>query len=192
MKIEMHFLPDVYVACDVCKGKRFNRETLEVKYKGKSISDVLEMSVAEALEFFQNVPKIATRLQTLYDVGLDYIKLGQSATTLSGGEAQRVKLALELNKRATGKTLYVLDEPSTGLHFYDIDKLMKMLHQLADNGNTVLIIEHNMDIIKCADWIIDLGPEGGDGGGEIIFKGTPEQIIKSKTSYTGKYLKKYL
>ena len=192
LKIEMNFLSDVYVTCDVCKGKRYNQETLEVKYKGKSISDVLEMSVAEALEFFQNVPKIATRLQTLYNVGLDYIKLGQSATTLSGGEAQRVKLALELNKRATGKTLYVLDEPSTGLHFYDIDKLMKMLHQLADNGNTILIIEHNMDIIKCADWIIDLGPEGGDGGGEIVFKGTPEQIIKSKTSYTGKYLKRYL
>ena len=192
LKIEMNFLSDVYVTCDVCKGKRYNQETLEVKYKGKSISDVLDMSVADALEFFKNVPKIATRLQTLYDVGLDYIKLGQSATTLSGGEAQRVKLALELNKRATGKTLYVLDEPSTGLHFYDIDKLMKMLHQLADNGNTVLIIEHNMDIIKCADWIIDLGPEGGDGGGEIVFKGTPEQIIKSKTSHTGKYLKKYL
>ncbi len=192
LKIEMNFLSDVYVTCDVCKGKRYNQETLEVKYKGKSISDVLEMSVAEALEFFQNVPKIATRLQTLYDVGLDYIKLGQSATTLSGGEAQRVKLALELNKRATGKTLYVLDEPSTGLHFYDIDKLMKMLHQLADSGNTVLIIEHNMDIIKCADWIIDLGPEGGDGGGNIVFKGTPEQIIKNSDSYTGKYLKKYL
>ncbi|MBQ4646841.1 MAG: excinuclease ABC subunit UvrA [Candidatus Gastranaerophilales bacterium] len=192
LKIEMNFLSDVYVTCDVCKGKRYNQETLEVKYKGKNISDVLEMSVAQALEFFQNVPKIASRLQTLYDVGLDYIKLGQSATTLSGGEAQRVKLALELNKRATGKTLYVLDEPSTGLHFYDIDKLMKMLHQLADSGNTVLIIEHNMDIIKCADWIIDLGPEGGDGGGEIVFKGTPEQIIKSKASYTGKYLKKYL
>ena len=192
LKIEMNFLSDVYVTCDVCKGKRYNQETLEVKYKGKSISDVLEMSVAEALEFFQNVPKIATRLQTLYDVGLDYIKLGQSATTLSGGEAQRVKLALELNKRATGKTLYVLDEPSTGLHFYDIDKLMKMLHQLADNGNTVLIIEHNMDIIKCADWIIDLGPEGGDGGGEIVFKGTPEQIVKKKGNYTGKYLAKYL
>ena len=150
------------------------------------------MSVGEALEFFQNVPKIATRLQTLYDVGLDYIKLGQSATTLSGGEAQRVKLALELNKRATGKTLYILDEPSSGLHFYDIDKLMKMLHKLADNGNTILIIEHNMDIIKCADWIIDLGPEGGDNGGEVVFKGTPEQIVKCAKSYTGKYLKKYL
>ena len=192
LKIEMNFLSDVYVTCDVCKGKRYNQETLEVKYKGKSIADVLDMSVAEALEFFQNVPKIATRLQTLYDVGLDYIKLGQSATTLSGGEAQRVKLALELNKRATGKTLYILDEPSTGLHFYDIDKLMKMLSQLADSGNTVLIIEHNMDIIKCADWIIDLGPEGGDNGGEVVFKGTPEQIIKSKKSYTGQFLKKYL
>ncbi len=192
LKIEMNFLSDVYVTCDVCKGKRYNQETLEVKYKGKNIADVLEMSVAEALDFFRNVPKIANRLQTLYDVGLDYIKLGQSATTLSGGEAQRVKLALELNKRATGKTLYVLDEPSTGLHFYDIDKLMKMLQQLADNGNTVLIIEHNMDIIKCSDWIIDLGPEGGDAGGNVVFKGTPEQIIKCKNSYTGEYLKKYL
>ncbi len=192
LKIEMNFLSDVYVTCDVCKGKRYNQETLEVKYKGKNIADVLDMSVAEALEFFKNVPRIATRLQTLFDVGLDYIKLGQSATTLSGGEAQRVKLALELNKRATGKTLYILDEPSTGLHFYDIDKLMKMLQQLADNGNTVLIIEHNMDIIKCADWIIDLGPDGGDNGGEVVFKGTPEQIIKCEKSYTGKYLKKYL
>ena len=192
IKIEMNFLSDVYVTCDVCKGKRYNQETLEVKYKGKNIAEVLDMSVAEALEFFKNVPKIATRLQTLYDVGLDYIKLGQSATTLSGGEAQRVKLALELNKRATGKTLYVLDEPSTGLHFYDIDKLMKMLSQLADSGNTVLIIEHNMDIIKCADWIIDLGPDGGDNGGSVVFSGTPESIIKHKTSYTGKFLKKYL
>lgn len=192
LKIEMSFLSDVYVTCDVCKGKRYNQETLEVKYKGKSISDVLDMDVAEALEFFKNVPKIANRLQTLYDVGLDYIKLGQSATTLSGGEAQRVKLALELNKRATGKTLYILDEPSTGLHFYDIDKLNAMLQQLADSGNTILIIEHNMDIIKCADWIIDLGPNGGEGGGEVVFKGTPEQIIKDKKSYTGRYLKKYL
>ena len=192
IKIEMNFLSDVYVTCDVCHGKRYNEETLEVKYKGKSIADVLEMSVAEALEFFKNIPKIATRLQTLYDVGLDYIKLGQSATTLSGGEAQRVKLALELNKRSTGKTLYVLDEPSTGLHFYDIDKLMQMLQKLADSGNTILIIEHNMDIIKCADWIIDLGPNGGDYGGEVVFKGTPEQIIKCEKSYTGKYLKPYL
>ncbi len=192
LKIEMNFLSDVYVTCDVCKGKRYNQETLEVKYKGKSIADVLDMSVAQALEFFKNVPKIANRLQTLYDVGLDYIKLGQSATTLSGGEAQRVKLALELNKRSTGKTLYILDEPSTGLHFDDIDKLLKMLQQLADAGNTVLIIEHNMDIIKCADWIIDLGPEGGDSGGEVVFKGTPENIVQCEKSYTGKYLKKYL
>lgn len=192
LKIEMNFLSDVYVKCDVCKGKRYNQETLEVKYKGKTIADVLDMSVEEALEFFKNVPKIANRLQTLYDVGLDYIKLGQNATTLSGGEAQRVKLALELNKRATGKTLYVLDEPSTGLHFFDIDKLMKMLQQLADSGNTVLIIEHNMDIIKCADWIIDLGPDGGDFGGEVVFEGTPEDIVKCKKSYTGKYLSKVL
>ncbi len=192
LKIEMNFLSDVYVKCDVCKGKRYNQETLEVKYKGKNISDVLDMSVSEALEFFKNVPKIASRLKTLNDVGLDYIKLGQSATTLSGGEAQRVKLALELNKRATGKTLYVLDEPSTGLHFWDIDKLIKMLSCLADSGNTILIIEHNMDIIKCADWIIDLGPEGGDKGGEVVAKGTPEQIVKVKNSYTGQFLKKYL
>ena len=192
LKIEMNFLSDVYVKCDVCKGKRYNQETLEVKYKGKSISDVLDMTVEEALEFFQNVPRIATRLQTLYDVGLDYIKLGQSATTLSGGEAQRVKLALELNKRATGKTLYLMDEPSVGLHWWDIDKLVKILHQLADSGNTVLIIEHNLDIIKCADYIIDLGPEGGEGGGEIIAKGTPEQVAKSEKSYTGKYLKRLL
>ena len=192
LKIEMNFLSDVYVKCDVCKGKRYNQETLEVKYKGKSISDVLDMTVEEALEFFKNVPRIATRLQTLYDVGLEYIKLGQSATTLSGGEAQRVKLALELNKRATGKTLYLMDEPSTGLHWFDVDKLVKILHQLADNGNTVLIIEHNLDIIKCADYIIDLGPEGGVGGGEVIAKGTPKQIIKNKDSYTAKFLKPYI
>lgn len=192
LKIEMNFLSDVYVKCDVCKGKRYNQETLEVKYKGKSISDVLDMTVGEALEFFKNVPRIASRMQTLYDVGLDYIKLGQSATTLSGGEAQRVKLALELNKRATGKTLYLMDEPSVGLHWYDIDKLIKILHQLADAGNTVLIIEHNLDIIKCADYIIDLGPEGGEGGGNIVVKGTPEQVVKCKKSYTGKYLKRLL
>ena len=192
LKIEMNFLSDVYVKCDVCKGKRYNQETLEVKYKGKSISDVLDMTVGEALEFFQNVPRIATRLQTLYDVGLDYIKLGQSATTLSGGEAQRVKLALELNKRATGKTLYLMDEPSVGLHWWDIDKLVKILHQLADSGNTILIIEHNLDIIKCADHIIDLGPEGGEGGGEIVAKGTPEQVAQNEKSYTGKYLKRLL
>lgn len=189
LKIEMNFLSDVYIKCDVCKGKRYNQETLEVKYKGKSISDVLDMTVEEALEFFKNVPRIATRLQTLYDVGLEYIKLGQSATTLSGGEAQRVKLALELNKRATGKTLYLMDEPSTGLHWFDVDKLIKILHQLADSGNTVLIIEHNLDIIKCADYIIDLGPEGGEGGGEVIAKGTPKQLIKDKKSYTAKFLK---
>ncbi len=192
LKIEMNFLSDVYVKCDVCKGKRYNQETLEVKYKGKSISDVLDMTVEEALEFFKNVPRIATRLQTLYDVGLEYIKLGQSATTLSGGEAQRVKLALELNKRATGKTLYLMDEPSTGLHWFDVDKLVKILHQLADSGNTVLIIEHNLDIIKCADYIIDLGPEGGVGGGEVIAKGTPKQVIKDKNSYTAKFLKPYI
>ena len=192
LKIEMNFLSDVYVKCDVCKGKRYNQETLEVKYKGKSIADVLDMTVGEALEFFKNVPRIASRLQTLYDVGLDYIKLGQSATTLSGGEAQRVKLALELNKRATGKTLYLMDEPSVGLHWWDIDKLVKILHQLADSGNTVLIIEHNLDIIKCADYIIDLGPEGGEGGGTIVAKGTPEQVAKCEKSYTGKYLKRLL
>lgn len=192
LKIEMNFLSDVYVKCDVCHGKRYNQETLEVKYKGKSISDVLDMTVEEALEFFKNVPRIASRLQTLYDVGLEYIKLGQSATTLSGGEAQRVKLALELNKRATGKTLYLMDEPSTGLHWYDVDKLVKILHALADTGNTVLIIEHNLDIIKCADYIIDLGPEGGEGGGEVIAKGTPKQVIKDKKSYTAKFLKPYI
>jgi len=188
LKIEMNFLSDVYVRCDVCKGQRYNQETLEVKYKGKNIADVLDMTVGEALEFFKNIPRIATRMQTLYDVGLDYIKLGQSATTLSGGEAQRVKLALELNKRQTGKTLYLMDEPSVGLHWYDIDKLVKILHKLADSGNTILIIEHNLDIIKCADYIIDLGPEGGEKGGEVVAKGTPHQILKSKNSYTAKYL----
>lgn len=188
LKIEMNFLSDVYVKCDVCKGQRYNQETLEVKYKGKNIADVLDMTVGEALEFFANIPRIAQRLQTLYDVGLDYIKLGQSATTLSGGEAQRVKLALELNKRQTGKTLYLMDEPSVGLHWYDIDKLVKILHKLADSGNTILIIEHNLDIIKCADYIIDLGPEGGEKGGEVVTKGAPAQILKCKKSYTAKYL----
>ncbi|GBF22895.1 excinuclease ABC subunit A [Candidatus Gastranaerophilus sp. (ex Termes propinquus)] len=190
LKIEMNFLSDVYVKCDVCKGNRYNQETLEVRYKGKNISEVLDMTVGEALQFFENVPKIATRLQTLYDVGLDYIKLGQSATTLSGGEAQRVKLALELNKRQTGKTLYLLDEPSVGLHWFDIGKLVKILHKLADSGNTILIIEHNLDIIKCADHIIDLGPEGGDKGGEVVAKGAPLAILKSEKSYTAKYLAK--
>lgn len=191
LKIEMNFLSDVYVKCDVCKGHRYNRETLEVKYKGKTISDVLDMSVKEALEFFENIPKIKTKLQTLNDVGLDYIKLGQSATTLSGGEAQRIKLASELNKRATGKTLYLLDEPSVGLHWADLDKLIKILQQLADSGNTILIIEHNLDLIKVADYIIDLGPEGGNAGGEIVTTGTPKEVSKNKKSYTGQYLQSY-
>ncbi len=192
LKIEMNFLSDVYVKCDVCKGQRYNNETLEVKYKGKSIADVLEMSVKEAYEFFENIPQIANKLKTLVDVGLDYIKLGQSATTLSGGEAQRIKLASELNKRATGKTLYLLDEPSVGLHWHDLDKLIKIIQQLADNGNTILIIEHNLDLIKIADYIIDLGPEGGDFGGEVIACGTPQEVAKNPNSYTGQYLKPYL
>ncbi len=188
IKIEMNFLSDVYVKCDVCKGQRYNRETLEVKYKGATISDVLNMTVAEAYVFFENIPKIKSRLKTLYDVGLGYIKLGQSATTLSGGEAQRIKLASELNKKATGKTLYLLDEPSVGLHWYDLDKLIKIINKLADSGNTILIIEHNMDLIKIADHIIDLGPEGGNAGGKVIFEGTPEEMTKCPESYTGKYL----
>ncbi len=191
LKIEMNFLSDVYVKCDVCKGKRYNRETLEVKYKGKTISDVLDMSVKEALEFFDSVPSIKKKLQTLNDVGLDYIKLGQSATTLSGGEAQRIKLASELNKRSTGKTLYLMDEPSVGLHWADLDKLIKIIQQLADSGNTILIIEHNMDLIKIADYIIDLGPEGGNEGGSIVATGIPKEVSKNKKSYTGKYLRKY-
>ena len=192
LKIEMHFLPDVYVPCEVCKGKRYNKETLEVKYKGKSISDILEMTVEEALEFFANIPKIKQKIQTLYDVGLGYIKLGQPSTTLSGGEAQRFKLATELYKRPTGKTLYILDEPTTGLHIADVHKLVDILQRLVDTGNTIVVIEHNLDLIKTADYIIDLGPEGGDNGGEIIATGTPEQIIKNDKSYTGKFLKKYL
>lgn len=192
LKIEMNFLSDVYVKCDVCKGKRYNRETLEVKYKGKTIADVLDMSVKEALEFFDSIPAIKSRLQTLYNVGLDYMKLGQSATTLSGGEAQRIKLASELNKRSTGKTLYLLDEPSVGLHWYDLDKLIKILQKLADQGNTILVIEHNLDFIKVADYIIDLGPEGGSGGGQIIAKGTPYEVSKCQKSYTGQYLKPIL
>ena len=191
-KIEMHFLPDVYVPCEVCKGKRYNRETLEVKYKGKNISDVLDMTVEEALEFFENIPKIKQKIQTLYDVGLGYIKLGQPSTTLSGGEAQRVKLATELSKRPTGKTLYILDEPTTGLHIADVHKLVDILQRLVDTGNTIVVIEHNLDLIKTADYIIDLGPEGGDDGGEIVAVGTPEQICKNERSYTGKFLKKYL
>ena len=191
-KIEMHFLPDVYVPCEVCKGKRYNYETLEVKYKGKSIADVLDMTVEEALEFFDKIPKIKQKIQTLYDVGLGYIKLGQPSTTLSGGEAQRVKLATELSKRATGKTLYILDEPTTGLHIADVHRLVDILQRLVDTGNTIIVIEHNLDLIKTADYIVDLGPEGGDGGGQVIAVGTPEQICKNEQSYTGKFLKKYL
>ncbi|MEG1244232.1 MAG: excinuclease ABC subunit UvrA, partial [Oscillospiraceae bacterium] len=189
VKIEMHFLADIYVPCDVCKGARYNRETLEVHYKGRTIYDILEMTVEEGLAFFDAVPKIKRKLQTLYDVGLGYVKIGQSATTLSGGEAQRVKLSTELSKRSTGKTIYILDEPTTGLHTADVHRLIEVLQKLVDNGNSVVVIEHNLDVIKTADYIIDLGPEGGDKGGEIVACGTPEQIIKVKTSYTGEYLK---
>jgi excinuclease ABC subunit A len=192
IKVEMHFLPDVYVPCDVCKGKRYNRETLEIRYKGKNINEVLEMTVEDALEFFRHAPVIAPKLQTLMDVGLSYIRLGQNATTLSGGEAQRVKLAKELSKRSTGRTLYILDEPTTGLHFFDIEQLLGVLHRLRDEGNTIVVIEHNLDVIKTADWVIDLGPEGGGGGGTIVATGTPEQIAQVKNSYTGKYLKPIL
>jgi excinuclease ABC subunit A len=184
----MHFLPDVYVTCEVCKGKRYNRETLEVKYKGRSISDVLEMSVDEGCEFFQNIPVVSRHLQTLSDVGLGYVRLGQPAPTLSGGEAQRVKLASELSKRATGSTFYILDEPTTGLHFDDIRKLLSVLERLVAAGNTVVVIEHNLDVIKTADWIIDLGPEGGDHGGEIVVAGPPEAVARHPTSYTGMFL----
>jgi excinuclease ABC subunit A len=192
IKVEMHFLPDVYVACDVCKGKRYNRETLEVRYKGKNINEVLEMTVEDAFEFFRNVPVVASKLETLVAVGLSYIRLGQNATTLSGGEAQRVKLAKELSKRSTGRTLYILDEPTTGLHFYDIEQLLVVLHRLRDEGNTVVVIEHNLDVIKTADWLIDLGPEGGNGGGKIVATGTPEDIAAKTSSYTGRYLKPVL
>ncbi|MBQ7976001.1 MAG: ATP-binding cassette domain-containing protein, partial [Clostridia bacterium] len=192
VKIEMHFLSDVYVPCEVCKGKRYNRETLEVKYKGKNIYDVLDMTVEEALEFFANLPKLRRKLETLRDVGLSYVKLGQSSTTLSGGEAQRVKLATELSKRSTGDTIYVLDEPTTGLHSADVHKLIGVLDKLVEGSNTVIVIEHNLDVIKVADYIIDMGPEGGDGGGTVIASGTPEEIVGCKKSYTGKYLKKYL
>ena len=191
-KVEMYFLPDVYVPCPYCKGKRYNRETLQVKFKGKSISDVLDMSVEEALKFFENLPSIKNKIQSLYDVGLGYIKLGQSATTLSGGEAQRVKLASELCKRDTGRTLYILDEPTTGLHSYDINNLVNILQKLVDKNNSVVVIEHNLDVIKVADYIIDLGPNGGDRGGEVVACGTPEQIAKSKDSKTGLFLKKML
>src|SRR4051812_286901 len=191
-KVEMHFLADIYVPCDVCHGKRYNRETLEIRYKGKNIYEVLEMTVAQAAEFFSAVPAIARKLKTLIDVGLAYVRLGQSATTLSGGEAQRVKLSLELSKRDTGRTLYILDEPTTGLHFHDIQLLLEVLHRLRDAGNTVVVIEHNLDVIKTADWIIDLGPEGGDGGGQIVATGAPADIARSAESYTGAYLRQVL
>ena len=192
IKVEMHFLPDIYVPCDVCKGKRYNRETLDIRYKGKNISEVLDMTIEEANEFFTNIPVVAKKLNTLIDVGLTYIKLGQNATTLSGGEAQRVKLAKELSKRDTGKTLYILDEPTTGLHFFDIEQLLKVLHRLRDHGNTIIVIEHNLDVIKTADWIIDMGPEGGSGGGMIVATGTPEEVANNKSSHTGHYLKPLL
>ena len=192
IKIEMHFLPDIYVPCEVCKGKRYNHETLQVKYKGKTISDVLEMTVEDALKFFENIPKIKNKIQTLYDVGLGYIKLGQPSTTLSGGEAQRVKLATELSKKATGKTLYILDEPTTGLHIADVHKLVDILQRLVDTGNSIVVIEHNLDLIKTSDYIIDLGPEGGEAGGTIVATGTPEKIVQVEESYTGKFLKPYL
>ena len=188
----MHFLPDVYVPCEVCGGKRYNRETLEVLYKGKSIYDVLNMTVEEALTFFENVPSIRRKIETLYDVGLSYIRLGQPSTTLSGGEAQRIKLATQLSRRSTGKTIYILDEPTTGLHFADVHKLTEILQRLTENGNTVLVIEHNLDVIKTADYLIDMGPEGGDGGGTVIAQGTPEQVAENPISYTGQYVKKYL
>ena len=192
IKIEMHFLPDVYVPCEVCHGKRYNRETLEVKYKGKSIYDVLDMTVEEAVTFFENVPSIRNKIQTLYDVGLGYVKLGQPSTELSGGEAQRIKLAAELSRRSTGKTIYILDEPTTGLHFEDVNKLTRILHKLVEGGNSVVVIEHNLDVIKTADYIIDMGPEGGDGGGTVVFTGTPEEIARDHTSYTGYYVNKAL
>jgi excinuclease ABC subunit A len=192
VKIEMHFLPDVYVPCDVCKGKRYNRETLEVRFRGLGIAEVLEQTVEDALAFFENQPRVRQKLQTLFDVGLGYIHLGQSATTLSGGEAQRVKLAAELSKRDTGRTFYILDEPTTGLHFEDVRMLMTVLHRLVDRGNTVLVIEHNLDVIKTADWIIDLGPEGGQRGGDVVAAGTPEDVADVAASYTGQYLRTML
>jgi excinuclease ABC subunit A len=188
----MHFLPDVYVACEVCKGQRYNRETLEIHYKGRNVAEILEMTVDEALDFFGPIPAIKTRLETLHDVGMGYIHLGQPATTLSGGEAQRVKLATELARRATGKTLYILDEPTTGLHFDDVARLLKVLGRLADAGNTVIVIEHNLDVIKTADWVIDLGPEGGDAGGRLIAEGTPETVADEPDSFTGQYLRRAL
>ena len=192
LKIEMHFLPDIYVPCEVCKGKRYNRETLEVRYKGKNIHEVLEMTAEEGKEFFKAIPKIGTKMNTLCDVGLGYIKIGQASTTLSGGEAQRVKLATELAKRSTGSTIYILDEPTTGLHTDDVGKLLEVLQRLVNAGNTVVVIEHNLDVIKCADHIIDLGPEGGAGGGQVVCVGTPEEVAAYEQSYTGQYLKKLL
>jgi excinuclease ABC subunit A len=192
VKVEMHFLPDVYVPCEVCKGRRYNRETLEVRYKGKSIADVLDLTVADALEFFESQPRIRSKLELLNDVGLGYIHLGQSATTLSGGEAQRVKLATELSKRDTGRTLYILDEPTTGLHFEDVRLLLEVLHRLVDKGNTVVVIEHNLDVVKTADWVIDLGPEGGDRGGQLVAAGSPESVAKVGASHTGRFLRKVL
>jgi excinuclease ABC subunit A len=192
IKIEMHFLPDVYVPCEVCKGKRYNRETLEVRFRGKNIAEVLDLTVEDAAAFFENQPRIRQKLETLVDVGLGYVHLGQSATTLSGGEAQRVKLATELSKRDTGRTLYILDEPTTGLHFADIAQLLLVLQRLRDEGNTIIVIEHNLDVIKTADWVVDLGPEGGDGGGRVIAVGTPEQVAANKASYTGHYLRSTL
>ena len=192
IKIEMHFLPDVYVPCEVCQGKRYNRETLEVRYKGKSIYDVLNMTVEEAMHFFEPVPSIRRKIETLYDVGLSYIRLGQPSTELSGGEAQRIKLATELSRRSTGRTIYILDEPTTGLHFADVHKLVEILHRLAEGGNTVVVIEHNLDVIKTADYLIDIGPEGGDRGGTVIARGTPEEVAAAPMSYTGQYVKKYL
>ena len=188
----MHFLPDIYVKCDACAGQRYNRETLDIRYKGKNIFEVLDMTVEDALNFFSAIPSINNKLKTLMEVGLGYIKLGQQATTLSGGEAQRVKLAKELSKSSSGQTLYILDEPTTGLHFHDVQLLLRVLEKLRNNGNTVVVIEHNMEVIKCADWIIDLGPEGGSGGGEIVAEGSPEEVSNCKASYTGQYLKKLL
>ena len=188
----MHFLPDIYVECDQCKGKRYNRETLEISIKNKNISDILNMTIEESILFFKSIPSIYNKVKTLSDVGLNYIKLGQAATTLSGGEAQRIKLSKELSKRATGNTIYILDEPTTGLHFEDVKKLLDVLNSLVDKGNTIIVIEHNLDIIKSSDWIVDLGPEGGDKGGSIVVEGTPKEIIINKKSYTAKYLKKYI
>jgi excinuclease ABC subunit A len=192
IKIEMHFLPDVYVTCDVCKGKRYDRETLEVRYRDRSIADVLDMTVEEAADLFKAVPSIRDKMETLKRVGLGYVKVGQQATTLSGGEAQRVKLAKELSRRSTGRTLYILDEPTTGLHFHDVAQLLDVLHELVDQGNTMIVIEHNLEVVKTADWIVDMGPEGGDGGGEVVAQGTPEQIARNAKSYTGQYLKPVL